>query len=127
MLYECLTGQAPFRGKDARDLIIQTIALRVKPPRGLRPEVPPGLEAFVLQLLSRDPQDRPASAAAAVAALEVLAGRSGESSAAWSPPVWSPEFVPGEQKENPRPQHPRMHASLHDTLHGPTVDVGLAE
>ncbi|HEX3761144.1 MAG TPA: serine/threonine-protein kinase [Kofleriaceae bacterium] len=63
VLYECLTGQAAFRGDT-------TLAIRAKvlvhdPPRlaALDPAMPPALDALVAALLARQPAQRPADAA----------------------------------------------------------------
>lgn len=63
ILYELLTGRAPFRGETA----IETIALaRLEdplPPRRLRPALPKDLETICLKCLAREPARRYATAA----------------------------------------------------------------
>jgi eukaryotic-like serine/threonine-protein kinase len=69
VLYELLTGRAPFRrGHDLATLhaILHETPL---PPSQLRPEVPPALDAVVLRLLEREPAARFADADTVLATL----------------------------------------------------------
>lgn len=71
-LYEALTNTRPF-ARDV-DLAILNAVLTgdFKPPRQLRPEIPPELEAVVLKAMASDPEVRYASAAEMAADLEYL-------------------------------------------------------
>src|SRR5205814_384860 len=64
ILYECLTGRAPFRGTDRSRTIDQV--LRADPPRlrSLRAGAPEGLEAICRRCLQKTPQRRYPSARA---------------------------------------------------------------
>jgi len=62
MLYEMLTGQVPFGDGNALASMKAKVVRDPEPPRNLRPEIPPGLEAIVLLALERDPERRPDSA-----------------------------------------------------------------
>jgi serine/threonine-protein kinase len=58
ILYELLTGEKPFPGKSVAALAI-AVASRTAPSlRGRRPEVPPELEAAVMQCLRKDREER---------------------------------------------------------------------
>ncbi|MFF3982116.1 serine/threonine-protein kinase [Streptomyces sp. NPDC055808] len=62
LLHELLSGDVPFAGSTALGVLHRHL---YEPPvavRGLRPEVPEPLEALVLRLLAKDPQDRPSCA-----------------------------------------------------------------
>ncbi|TPV93368.1 MAG: response regulator [Myxococcales bacterium FL481] len=62
VLYECLTGEPPFSGQDALELVHHHLATR-PPPLALRlPELPPILSKLVDKLLSKAPDDRYQSA-----------------------------------------------------------------
>ncbi|MEU8122385.1 serine/threonine-protein kinase [Spirillospora sp. NPDC049024] len=63
VLYEMLTGRKVFPGDTAYEILRRHEDEDPTPPRVLRPEVPPGLDALVLQLLAKQPGDRPANAA----------------------------------------------------------------
>jgi serine/threonine protein kinase len=72
MLYELTTGQPPFSGDTLVALIAQHLKAPVVPPRDRNPAIPPALDALIVQLLSKQPADRPASAAEVLAVLERL-------------------------------------------------------
>ncbi len=69
VLYECLTGQAPFSGDT--NLAIALARLHQDPPRvrSSRGTVPPSLDAVVHRAMAREPDDRYVSAAELRAAL----------------------------------------------------------
>ncbi len=69
VLYECLTGQAPFSGDT--NLAVALARLHQSPPRvrSSRGTVPPSLDAVVHRAMARNPDDRYASAAELRAAL----------------------------------------------------------
>ncbi len=69
LLYEALTGRLPFTGDDPLDVIAQHLRAQPRPPRELRPDLPPALEAIILRLLAKDPGERFASAREVKAAL----------------------------------------------------------
>jgi tetratricopeptide (TPR) repeat protein len=70
MLYELTTGRLPFLADDPVAVISQHLHAPAVPPRARDEAIPPALDALILRLLSKDPQDRPASAAEVRRALE---------------------------------------------------------
>ncbi|MFJ9887397.1 protein kinase [Streptomyces sp. NPDC091287] len=62
LLHELLSGDVPFAGSTALGVLHRHLYEPPLPVRKTRPEVPVALEALVLRLLAKDPQDRPASA-----------------------------------------------------------------
>ena len=70
MLYELATGRLPFSGDDPVAVITQHLHAPVVPPRAKNPDIPSALDALILRLLSKSPQDRPATAAEVLAVLE---------------------------------------------------------
>ncbi|UZI30784.1 serine/threonine-protein kinase [Streptomyces sp. VB1] len=62
LLHELLSGDVPFAGSTALGVLHRHLYESPLPVRKTRPEVPAALEALVLRLLAKDPQDRPASA-----------------------------------------------------------------
>jgi PAS domain S-box-containing protein len=64
MLYEILTGQAPFVGLDTLEVLRKVREEEPPSPRSLWADVPPALESVCLRALSKNPSDRPASAGA---------------------------------------------------------------
>lgn len=61
-LYEVLTGRLPFLGQDS-EILEQHLHHEPKDPRTIQPQISPFLAELVIQLLQKDPQKRPASAA----------------------------------------------------------------
>ncbi len=62
MLYEMVTGRPPFLGDDAVGVISQHINTAPVAPSWHEPSVPKPLEALIVRLLAKSPDERPASA-----------------------------------------------------------------
>ncbi|MFD0167337.1 tetratricopeptide repeat protein [Streptomyces decoyicus] len=62
VLYEIATGVPPFDLGDAWAVLVGHRDLAPKPPRTLRPDLPEAYERIVLELLAKDPDDRPRDA-----------------------------------------------------------------
>jgi serine/threonine protein kinase len=69
ILYELAVGRPPFEADSPYALILRHIHTPPPPPRTLRPDLPPALEAVILRALEKDPASRYPSAAAFAAAL----------------------------------------------------------
>ncbi|WP_149261997.1 DNA translocase FtsK [Actinomadura sp. K4S16] len=63
-LFHMLTGRHVFPGDDLQAVVAQHLARPAPSPCALRPDTPTDLDALILALLAKDPQDRPADAAA---------------------------------------------------------------
>jgi serine/threonine-protein kinase len=72
LLYELTAGQLPFTGDDLLTVISQHLHAPVVPPSTHNETIPPALDALIVRLLSKQPQDRPASAAQVQRALDDL-------------------------------------------------------
>ena len=77
VLYELTTYRLPFNADDPIAVISQHLYAPVVPPSTYNDKLPPALEALILRLLNKQPEDRPASAAEVREALEHIA-HSGE-------------------------------------------------
>ena len=62
MLYELTVGELPFIGADPLAVISQHIYAPVVPPRARNEKILPALDALIVCLLGKHPEDRPASA-----------------------------------------------------------------
>jgi serine/threonine protein kinase len=79
VLYECLTGRAPFVAGSAMAVLIKVLLEEPPPLADLRQDVPVALARLVGQLLAKDPSERPASAQITAAALRDMAAESRQS------------------------------------------------
>jgi len=64
VLYEMLCGHTPFAGEGYAQILSRLLEGKYTPPRSLRPEISPSLEAAVVRALERDIENRFPSAAA---------------------------------------------------------------
>jgi serine/threonine protein kinase len=72
LLFEMLTGRHPFPTHDLLQLAIAHVQRPPPDPRELRVDVPAALAALVLQLLAKEPMQRPTSATAVVTKLRAI-------------------------------------------------------
>lgn len=64
ILFELLTGRTPYQAETPNDLLYKLFTTEPDPILSLRPDLPPGLAEVIHRGLSREPANRPASAAA---------------------------------------------------------------
>nr|MBA3710675.1 hypothetical protein [Planctomycetota bacterium] len=69
-LYHMLTGEAPFKGTDAKALMRAHVFDPIPDPRAIRPDVPEAWRQLAMKLLAKMPDDRFATAADMRAAVE---------------------------------------------------------
>ncbi|MFO0926746.1 MAG: serine/threonine-protein kinase [Gemmataceae bacterium] len=69
VLYRMTTGQLPFTGKTTLNILTALATKQPPPPREVNPAVPRSLSAVIMTMLEKDPDDRPKTARAVVAAL----------------------------------------------------------
>lgn len=77
MLYECATGTLPFQAPELYPLLHAIVQGEHRPPRALRPEIAPALEAVIERAMHRDPERRFASLRELGNALLPFASRTG--------------------------------------------------
>jgi beta-lactam-binding protein with PASTA domain/class 3 adenylate cyclase/tRNA A-37 threonylcarbamoyl transferase component Bud32 len=70
VLYEVLTGELPHDAETQVGIVMKHVSGRLQPPRDVNPEVPEELDAVVVRLLARDPEDRYRDAAEVIKDLE---------------------------------------------------------
>lgn len=73
VLYELLTGEAPFEGDTPVEIAMKHLSQVPAPPSALRPELPPELDMVVMRALAKEPDDRYQSAEEMEADLERVA------------------------------------------------------
>ena len=72
VLYRLTTGRPAFKGKDILSTLMLTATEDPPAPTTIRPKVPAALSDLIMELLAKDPDDRPGSAAEVVAQLEAI-------------------------------------------------------
>jgi len=72
MLYEMVTGQPPFIGKDPLVVIAQHVNAQPDPPSKKVPGIAREFDALILKLLAKTPDERPRDAASLRAQLEAM-------------------------------------------------------
>jgi serine/threonine-protein kinase len=93
VIYEMFTGQRPFRGKHAIDLLHAVIHTAPRPVAELNPRAPAGLQAILDRGLAKDPKDRFPTIAAMRDELRALQRRLAREAAGAAPAPWSREVV----------------------------------
>jgi serine/threonine protein kinase len=61
ILYEMLTGQAPYSGDNFMEILTRKATTEPIPPRQLREEIPESVEELLIRTMARNPDDRPPS------------------------------------------------------------------
>ncbi len=69
VLYEAVTGRRPVEGTDFGPVVVAVMEGTYRPPREIRPDIPPGFESIVLRAMSVDRERRFSSMRALGAAL----------------------------------------------------------
>ena len=62
VMYECLIGRPPFEAPSIVALIGKVLTTSARSPADVGTDVPPAVSALVMQLLAKEPADRPTSA-----------------------------------------------------------------
>jgi tRNA A-37 threonylcarbamoyl transferase component Bud32/tetratricopeptide (TPR) repeat protein len=125
VLYELATGAPPFDLGDTWAILVGHRDTAPEPPRATRPELPPELERLILDLLAKEPDDRPQDAADVAGRLKAL--RAGDPAASPHPgaaaeatgelPGWARELTTGSAAASTRARPPAAGAA-HDRLTG---------
>ena len=74
-LYQVTTRRLPFEGETTLSVLRKHLDQVPEPPSGIRADLPPALERFILRLVAKEPADRYPSADEAIRDLARLTGR----------------------------------------------------
>ncbi len=77
IMYEMLTGKPPFDGPSPIAVALRHIHDEPQPIRRLRPDLPKPVEAIVMRLLAKSPEERPSSAQTLAALSQTLQAAGG--------------------------------------------------
>jgi serine/threonine protein kinase len=72
VLYRAATGQLPFKGKDSMAIMMALATQVPESPHSIDPMVPATLSDLIMEMLAKDPDDRPRSAHELKEALEAI-------------------------------------------------------
>jgi serine/threonine protein kinase len=78
LAYELLHGKSPFAAPTPQRILAAVLTQDPKPLIEARPDVPPSLSELVMRCLSKDPENRPATARDVLDALDMFSTASGE-------------------------------------------------
>lgn len=93
--FECLTGHAPFDADSLADLLVQVLVGDLPRPTEHCPDLPRAVDGWWAKAAARDPEDRFATAAEAVAALELaLCSEAASAPTLPAPPSEDPSSQP---------------------------------
>jgi serine/threonine protein kinase/WD40 repeat protein len=94
-LFYLLTGRTPYHAESLAELLLKHQMEAAPSLREVRPDAPPALEALLGRMMAKKPEQRPATPAVVVAALEPLARgeRGAETTALVVPPVPPPPSI----------------------------------
>lgn len=126
ILYEALTGRAPFEAESAVAVAMKQVSHTAQRPSSIAPEVSPALDAVAMRALEKEPGQRFQSAEAFIAALDAALrdpGGNGGGTAAFAP--LPPPVVTPEQAEAAEQEEERRRRRLWAILAGAAVLVGL--
>jgi serine/threonine-protein kinase len=121
VLYEMLTGTLPFDARFPAELLAMQLRGSPIPPSARRTGIPAEIEALVLRLIARRPEDRPRDAFAVLDTLHsALAHR--KEGASFAPPSLSPPTV---RLEGTRPSGPPASSGVPSRWEASLADVEL--
>src|SRR5206468_1278582 len=114
LAYELLTGVQPFSGSSPQATMAAQLTRMPRPLEEACPGLPPKLASLVMRLLAKNPEDRPPTAAAALAELEAMTTPTGTTSSPRTAPIAPPH------SGAPVPQAPSIRSSAHSSVPTPT-------
>jgi serine/threonine-protein kinase len=117
--FHLVTGETPYRGETAIEIVTQHVLARVPDPQGVRLGIPDDVRRVIRRMMAKDPADRYPDCGALRTDLESLAlGRSPRLAAATIPlpastaPEAPPEPCAAAPEAPPPPRHPVLQALL---------------
>jgi serine/threonine protein kinase len=100
VFYWMATGQRPFEGRTLEELMNKLLNHTPPEPSQIRPDFPESFSKLIMQMLAKNPDDRPADAKEVLALLRTSSSNDGSSL------THTPLQMPAFPKETPRPEEP---------------------
>ncbi|MEU9302877.1 serine/threonine-protein kinase [Streptomyces sp. NPDC048269] len=120
VLMELLTGARPFPAREMHELLAQHLTTRPPVPSSLQAGLPAALDSLVLDLLAKDPRERPESAGQVSRRLAEIArgavAASGDPAVPVLPPVTAPVTAPAAPWPPPPSYSPTVHTGVGDPV-----------
>ncbi|MFG2980169.1 protein kinase [Streptomyces sp. NPDC048258] len=117
VLMELLTGARPFPAREMHELLAQHLTTQPPAPGSLRAGLPAALDSLVLDLLAKDPRERPESAGEVSRRLaEIARGGTADSGSADALPVTAPVTAPVAAWPAPPSYSPTVHTEAGDPV-----------
>jgi serine/threonine-protein kinase len=124
--FEMVTGRLPFIGTSPVDLLMKHVDARPPRPSEFVHELPPALDAFILQMLTKDPEARPGSADALRQQLHRLRRTMLRPTRTQASSASAGAAAPGRAPTPPAPAQPSAPAPSPSTEPGaPAVHISL--
>jgi serine/threonine protein kinase len=125
ILYEMFTGKWPFDAENPMDIAMMHMTDDPRPPRTLRPNIRPALEAVILKAIAKEPENRYANGVELANAFEkALKARQQES---WEETTAVRQSISEriilEMNENPLPPLPAAIPQANATIYQPVVPL----
>lgn len=98
--WEMLTGRRLFRAESEGDAVLAVLTREIPPPSRFAPNVPPELDQIVLRAITRDREQRFASARELARALEGFLSKLHENASALDVEAWLERLFPGHAAYN---------------------------
>jgi serine/threonine protein kinase len=115
--YRMLAGRIPFTGATPYQVLQAACFEPVPPLRAFAPDVPPGVEALVMQMLAKAPEDRPSDMQAVRDALALLDGARSVSQAVEITPA------PTQPFESTVRMGPTLDGAVHAPSNAPRTEI----
>jgi serine/threonine protein kinase len=131
VLYTMLTGRPPFNGTSIGELVHKHQFAQPEKPSRLLVDLPHDIDELIMQMLSKDPAQRPADGSVLLKRLESIRGKlvrkHNLTDTAFRPPGSKPELTPGTwpKTEVPVTDNPPGPSGLPTLLRAAVLFIGL--
>ncbi len=115
VLFEILTGRLPFDGSSMMEVMMKHASLPPPRPSEVAPSLPPEIDAPILQMLAKEPAERPATVLAAIDKLTEAAAQAGLAEARSLPSLAIPSG-PGAMTPASLPSRSALEFASGDTV-----------
>jgi serine/threonine protein kinase len=127
MLFQAMTGKRPFDGTNLGDLLVHICSEPIPLPSHVAPDLPPAIDAFMVQALSRNPDQRFQNATDFARAFAEIAEREARFNAATSEDTTEEMAIAGDRKSMDRAASTMVDAKRPMPAHSPLEEPSAEE